>query len=107
MFLLQDHDIIKFNESDKKALSKHFAELKTEMSIDTKQLSEHNRIKALLATKTMLENKIQQTQEENRSIEHVLQEERKELETIRGDVENLKDEIARLDSMELKANDEK
>lgn len=98
---------MKFNESDKKALSKHFAELKTEMSIDTKQLSEHNRIKALLATKTMLEKKFQQMQEENRCIEHGLQEERKKLETIRSDVENLKDEIEHLDSMELKANDEK
>lgn len=77
------------------------------MSIDTKQLSEHNRIKALLATKTMLEKKLQQMQEENRSIEHGLQEERKKLEVIRGDIENLKDEIGHLNSMELKANDEK
>lgn len=55
----------------------------------------------------MLEKKLQQMQEENRGIEQALQEERKRLETIQGDVENLKDEIAHLDSMELKANDEK
>lgn len=77
------------------------------MSIDTKQLSEHNRIKSMLATKAMLEKKLQQMQEENRSIEHGLQENRQKLETVRADGENLKDEIAHLDSMELRANDEK
>lgn len=98
---------MKFSESDKKALSKNFAELRVEMSIDTKQLSEHNQIKTLLATKAMLEKKLEQIQDENRNLEHNLRDEQKSMDKIRIDIENIKDEIGRLDALEAKAFDEK
>lgn len=77
------------------------------MSIDTKQLSEHNQIKTLLVTKSMLERKLQQIQEENRNLDHSLRDEQKNVEKIRNDVKNIKDEISQLDALEKKASDEK
>lgn len=103
----QNHDIVKFSESDKKAISKHFNELKTEMAIDTKQLSEQNKIKTLLATKSILVRKLQKIQEENRNLELCINEERKNLNTIRADVEAIQEEICQLNALEAKANDEK
>lgn len=105
VFSLQDHDIIQFNETDKKNLLKNLAELKTEMSIDTKQLSEQNTIKSLLATKAILEKKLQQIQEENRHLETNVKDEKQNLNKIRNEVDTIKDEIRQLDAIEIKATD--
>ncbi|XP_055321348.1 coiled-coil domain-containing protein 93 isoform X2 [Sitodiplosis mosellana] len=102
-----DHDIIKFNEVDKKNLLKNLTELKTEMSIDTKQLSEQNTIKTLLATKTILDKKLQKVQEENRNLEANLREEEQNLNKLDSDVDAIKDEIRQLDAVEIKATDKK
>lgn len=92
---------------DKKNLLKHLTELKTEMSIDTKQLSEQNTIKTLLATKTILDKKLQKVQEENRSLEANLKEEQQNLDKIDGEVDAIKDDIRQLDAVEIKATDKK
>lgn len=92
---------------DKKNLLKNLAELKTEMSIDTKQLSEQNTIKTLLATKTILDKKLQKVQEENRSLEANLKEERQNLDKIDSEVDAIKDDIRQLDAVEIKATDKK
>lgn len=83
------------------------AELKTEMSIDTKQLSEQNKIKTLLVTKAILEKKQQQIQEENRSLEVILKEEQRNATKALSEVDKLKEEIRQLDAIETKATDEK
>lgn len=77
------------------------------MSIDTKQLSEQNTIKTLLATKTMLDKKLQKVQEENRNLEANLKEEQQNLDKLDTDVDTIKDEIRQLDSVEIKATDKK
>lgn len=97
----------RFTESDKKTLSKNMADLKSEMSIDTKQLSEQNKIKTLLVTKAILEKKHQQIQDENRSLEVILKEEQRNASTALSEVESLKAEIRQLDAIESKASDEK
>lgn len=86
---------------------KNLAELKTEMSIDTKQLSEQNTIKTLLATKSILDKKLQKVQEENRCLEVNLKEERQNLDKIDSEVDAIKDEIRQLDAVEIKATDKK
>lgn len=86
---------------------KNLTELKTEMSIDTKQLSEQNTIKTLLATKSILEKKLQKVQEENRCLEANLKEERQHLNKIDSEVDAIKDEIRQLDAVEIKATDKK
>lgn len=78
-----------------------------EMSIDTKQLSEQNTIKTLLATKAILDKKLQQIQEENRNLESNLKEERLNLDKISDDVDSIKDEIRQIDAVEIKATDKK
>ena len=92
---------------DKKNLLKNIAELKTEMSIDTKQLSEQNTIKTLLATKSILDKKLQKVQEENRCLEANLKEERQNLDKIDSEVDAIKDQIRQLDAVEIKATDKK
>lgn len=106
-FSSQDHEIIKFNETDKKTLIKNLAELKTEMSIDTKHLSEQNTIKTLLVTKTILDKKMHQIQEENRSLELGMKEDRLNFDKIRSDVDTIKDEIRQLDTVEITFTDKK
>lgn len=86
---------------------KNLAELKIEMSIDTKQLSERNTIKTLLVTKGILDKKLQQIQEENRDLEICMKEERMNLSKVCNDVESLKEEIRQLDAVECKATDKK
>lgn len=86
---------------------KNLAELKTEMSIDTKQLSEQNTIKTLSATKTVLDKKLQKVQEENRNLEANLKDELQNLKKIESEVDAIKDEIRQLDAVEIKATDKK
>lgn len=78
-----------------------------EMTIDTKQLSEQNTIKTLLATKAILDKKLQQIQEENRNLESNLKEEQLNLDKISDDVDSIKDEIRQIDAVEIKATDKK
>lgn len=77
------------------------------MSIDTKQLSEQNKIKTLLVTKSILEKKQQQLQNENRSLEVMLQEEQRNSNQALSEIDILKDAIKQLDAAERKTTDEK
>lgn len=77
------------------------------MSIDTKQLSERNKIKTLLVTKSILDKKLQQIQEENRNLEMSMKEEQLNLNKVCNEVESLEEEIRQLDAIECKAIDKK
>lgn len=77
------------------------------MSIDTKQLSERNKIKTLLVTKSILDKKLQLIQEENRNLEMSSKEEQLNLSKVCNEVESLKEEIRQLDAIECKAIDKK
>lgn len=77
------------------------------MSIDTKQLSEQNKIKTLLVTKAILDKKQQQIQDENRSLEMILKEEQQNMETACSDVEKITNEIRQFDELETKSSDER
>lgn len=83
------------------------AELKTEMSIDTKQLSEQNTIKTLLVTKAILDKKLLQIQEENRNLETSMKEELQNLNKVCHEVDTLKEDIRKLDAVEIKETDKK
>lgn len=77
------------------------------MSIDTKQLSERNKIKTLLVTKGILDRKLQQIQEEDRNLEVSMKEEQLNLSRVCNEVESLKEEIRQLDAVECRADDKK
>lgn len=80
-------------------------ELKAEMSIDAKQLSERTQINALLATKNALEKKLQKIQDENRDLSAALNEEQKILDDIRGEAERIREEICQFEVAQSKAKD--
>lgn len=86
---------------------KNLAELKTEMSTDTKQLSEQNTIKALLITKAILDKKLTQIQVENRDLEMNLKEERSSLSQMRTELETFKNEIHQIEAVEIKDTSKK
>lgn len=93
------------SESDKEMILKNFTELMNEMSIDTKQLSEQSQIKTLLATKTILEKKLQKIQENNRHLERTLQDERNAIDQLVAESEEIKADIEKYDATEIKFKD--
>lgn len=93
-------DHYELTASEKEAINQTFAELKSEMAIDSRELSEQNKIKSLLATKTALKKKLERLQTENHEIETVVQEENDNLESILAEQETLKSEINALKSNE-------
>lgn len=92
-------------DAERQLISKNFMELKAEMSIDAKQLSERTQINALLATKTALEKKLQKIQDENRDLSAALHEEQKVLDDIRGEAEKIREEIGQFEVAQSKAKD--
>lgn len=93
------------SEADKEVILKNFTELMNEMSIDTKQLSEQSQIKTLLATKAILERKLQKVQENNRQLEHTLQDDRKTTDQIVAESEEIKADIEKYDATEIQFTD--
>lgn len=75
------------------------------MSIDTKQLSEQSQIKTLLATKAILERKLQKIQDENRNFERTLNEERNLIDKLVAESEGIKEDIRKYDAIQIKADD--
>lgn len=93
---------MELTETDRKAMSKHFSELKKEMSFDTKQLSEQSKLKTLLATKVALEKKLQKMQDDNRALERSLSEEKQMVDKVVADSEEIKADIQKFDAIEIK-----
>lgn len=81
-------------------------DLKTEMSIDTKQLSERSQVKMLQSTKASLERKLKKIQEENHSLEKRLADEKYQMEKIAAECKELKGEIRALGDFEVRDDKE-
>lgn len=84
---------------------KHYADLRSEMNVDTKLLSEQSQIKTLQATKAALEKKLQKIQDDNRTFEKRLIEEQRQIDRLADESKEIKSEIRRLDSIDI--NDDK
>lgn len=80
---------------EKNLLSKHFVELKAEMSIDAKHLTEQSQINTLQTTKTILEKKLRKTLEENNALTETLNETKKTLENLNLEMEEIENDIKR------------
>lgn len=70
------------------------------MAIDSRELSEQNKIKSLLATKTALKKKLERIQAENQEIESMVEDESHKLENILCQNETIKSEIKALKTNE-------
>ncbi|KAG4076761.1 hypothetical protein HA402_009107 [Bradysia odoriphaga] len=91
-------------ETEKHALTKHYAELRNEMSADVKQLSERSQIKNLETTKLALERKLQKIQEDNRAMEKRLAEEKHSVDLLISEGKDIKAEIRSFEGQDNKCD---
>uniref|UniRef100_A0A1Q3F9J8 Coiled-coil domain-containing protein 93 n=1 Tax=Culex tarsalis TaxID=7177 RepID=A0A1Q3F9J8_CULTA len=92
---------------ERDSLNRHYEDLKREMSIDTSQLSEQNKIKTILATKLALEKKLRRVKSHNDQLREVLQSERDQLELVRQEKQSLEQDINNLDNTEISEENRK
>lgn len=95
------------SEADRLVLAKNQAELKAELAIDTKQLSERSQVKALQSTKAALERKLQKVQDDNRTLEKRLTEDRHAVDKMVAESKEIKSDIRNLDKIDVKGGDKK
>lgn len=76
------------------------------MSIDTKQLSQQRQIRTLQTTKTILEKKLQAIQENNHTLERNLNDERKLIDTLIAESEDLKEDVRKFNAIQAQVKEE-
>ncbi|XP_058448225.1 coiled-coil domain-containing protein 93 isoform X2 [Malaya genurostris] len=104
----QEQNIIpELSDSERDALNQHYEDLKREMSIDTSQLSEQNKIKTVLATKLALEKKLEKLKTVRDQLQADTNEKRQKLDHIKNEKEQLEEEIHNLDSVEISEENQK
>lgn len=91
-------------EAEKNALTKHYAELRSEMSADVKQLSARSQIKNLETTKLALERKLQKIQEDNRAMEKRLADEKHSVDLLISEGKDIRAEIRSFESQDNKCD---
>lgn len=97
----------KLTAEERDSLNRHYEDLKREMSIDTSQLSEQNKIKTILATKLALEKKLNRVKAHNEQLRNVVQRERDQLENVRQEKQSLEQDINNLDNTEISEENRK
>ncbi|XP_055378324.1 coiled-coil domain-containing protein 93 [Condylostylus longicornis] len=91
-------------DSERTTIKKHYADLKHEMEIDTKQLSEQSQIKALETTKAALEKKLLRVRVENDELEEERRKVQKRIDDQMDMEEKLKIEIKEFEKSEAKSD---
>lgn len=76
------------------------------MSIDTKQLSEQRQIRTLQTTKSILERKLQSLQDENHALERTANEERKQIDVLTAESDDLREDIRKFNAKLAQVKDE-
>ncbi|KAG5678485.1 hypothetical protein PVAND_008154 [Polypedilum vanderplanki] len=87
-------------EEEREEIVKHYENLKREMFIDAKQLSEQNQVKNLESMEVALEKRLQRIMQENEEITNEMKIESDNLEVIRNESFELSNEIKRLEIQE-------
>lgn len=72
------------------------------MSFDVKQLSDRSQINALLATEAILVKNLHKLQKDTHNLQQSVDEEKQQLEKAYNESEEIKSDITRYDSMEIK-----
>lgn len=101
IYIIQDdcYSSVTLSKTERKMLVKHYADMKNEMSIDTKQLSERNQLKLLQATKQALERKLAQVVDTNRGLEKRVADEKHALDQLTGEAKAVRAEIRQIDAL--------
>lgn len=92
---------IMLTENERAALNQHYEDLKREMSIDTSQLSQQNKIKTVLATKLALDKKLERAKAKSESLQNTIDNNKVQLESIQKEKIILEEEIHNLDNLEI------
>jgi hypothetical protein len=87
-------------EEERQEIAKHYENLKIEMMIDAKELSEQNKIKHLEAMETALEKKLQRIVEENEVLLSDTKKDCDKFESLRNENESIVAEMQRLEKQE-------
>ncbi|XP_058818611.1 coiled-coil domain-containing protein 93 isoform X2 [Topomyia yanbarensis] len=95
------------SDTEREALNQHYEDLKREMSINTNQLSEQNKIKTMLATKLALEKKLDRIRNEGKQLQATVDEGRQDLDHVLREKELLEEEIHNLDNIEISEENQK
>lgn len=98
---------VELTDAERSALNQHYEDLKREMSIDTSQLSEQNKIKTILATKLALEKKLDRVKASNGKLKEALQQEQLDLDEMKNLKGSLEGEIHNLDNLEIDEKNQK
>lgn len=91
--------------AERHALNKHHADLRAEMSVDTRQLSERSQVKALQTNKAALERKLQRLNDENRTAEKRLLDERHQLAQLADECNQMRTEMRAIEVTIAKQED--
>lgn len=73
--------------------------MKSEMSIDSKQLSARNQLKILQTTKQALERKLAQVAETNRGLEKRVADEKHGVDQLHNEIKVVRGEIRQIDAL--------
>ncbi|XP_055637775.1 coiled-coil domain-containing protein 93 isoform X2 [Toxorhynchites rutilus septentrionalis] len=104
----QEHNLVgELTETERNALNQNYEDLKREMSIDTSQLSEQNKIKTMLATKLALTKNLDRIRAEKSQLQEVVRLEQQDLEELKREKESLQEEIHNLDNVEISEENQK
>lgn len=88
---------MELSAAERCALAKNQAELKAELAIDTKLLSERSQVKVLHARKQALERKLTKVQDDNRALDKRLADERHTVDKLIADAKEIRSELKKLD----------
>lgn len=94
----------KLTEEDREKIAKHYKNLKIEMLVDSKDLSEQNSIKKLEAEISYLEKRFQRISQENDSLNVELQKECDDIEAKKNKEQILAAELKTIEMQEQQAN---
>lgn len=92
-------------EEERIEIAKHYENLKQEMLIDAKQLSEQNKIKTLEAMETALEKRLQRIIQENEEISEDIKKEGDIYENLRQENDLLVEKMRQLEIQEKEADE--
>lgn len=92
-------------DEQRQDIAKHYENLKLEMMIDAKQLSEQNKIKTLEAMETALEKRLQRIMLENEELSCEIKKEGDVFEAVKCESDKLSEEMKRLEIQEHAADE--
>lgn len=93
-------------EEERQDLVKHYENLKLEMMIDAKELSEQNKIKNLEAMEAVLEKRLQRIIQENETLLTEMKQDGDQHEFLKKEKEGIVAEMRRLETQELEADED-